>query len=209
MVSAAMIARFSQMAGRLAAISVADVSGSPLSRARRAAYPCGIRDGAPPRTTREGHRPTSRSEDPQRRAPLDATAHAPGQRLLQRSRSARGAGEDLVGRLGLRRPRPRTWPNPGDYMCATSPANRCSSSATSRRTPRLLQRLQPPRHEVPRRHRRHAERAQAFMCPYHAWTFDLNGQLIGTPNVKEDEYFDRSDTRSTRSRWTTTPDSSS
>jgi Rieske 2Fe-2S family protein len=33
---------------------------------------------------------------------------------------------------------------------------------------------------------------KAFRCPYHAWTYDLNGQLIGTPNVKEDEYFDRS-----------------
>jgi glycine betaine catabolism A len=33
---------------------------------------------------------------------------------------------------------------------------------------------------------------KAFRCPYHAWTFDLNGRLIGTPNVKEDERFDRS-----------------
>ena len=32
---------------------------------------------------------------------------------------------------------------------------------------------------------------KAFVCPYHAWTFDLNGQLIGSPNVKEDEHFDR------------------
>ena len=32
---------------------------------------------------------------------------------------------------------------------------------------------------------------KAFVCPYHAWTFDLNGRLIGTPNVREDEYFDR------------------
>ena len=32
---------------------------------------------------------------------------------------------------------------------------------------------------------------KAFRCPYHAWTFDLNGRLLGTPNVKEDERFDR------------------
>jgi Rieske 2Fe-2S family protein len=32
---------------------------------------------------------------------------------------------------------------------------------------------------------------KAFRCPYHAWTYDLNGRLIGTPNVKEDEFFDR------------------
>jgi glycine betaine catabolism A len=34
---------------------------------------------------------------------------------------------------------------------------------------------------------------KAFVCPYHAWTYDLNGRLIGTPNVKEDEHFDRSE----------------
>ena len=34
---------------------------------------------------------------------------------------------------------------------------------------------------------------KAFVCPYHAWTFDLNGRLIGSPNVREDEHFDRSD----------------
>ncbi len=33
---------------------------------------------------------------------------------------------------------------------------------------------------------------KAFVCPYHGWTYDLNGRLIGTPNVKEDELFDRS-----------------
>jgi glycine betaine catabolism A len=33
---------------------------------------------------------------------------------------------------------------------------------------------------------------KAFRCPYHAWTYDLNGQLLGTPNVKGDEFFDRS-----------------
>jgi Rieske 2Fe-2S family protein len=32
---------------------------------------------------------------------------------------------------------------------------------------------------------------KAFRCPYHAWTYDLNGRLLGTPNVKEDEFFDR------------------
>jgi Rieske 2Fe-2S family protein len=33
---------------------------------------------------------------------------------------------------------------------------------------------------------------KAFKCPYHAWTYDLNGRLLGTPNVHEDEWFDRS-----------------
>jgi Rieske 2Fe-2S family protein len=34
---------------------------------------------------------------------------------------------------------------------------------------------------------------RAFKCPYHAWVFDLDGQLIGTPNVDEDEGFERGD----------------
>jgi Rieske 2Fe-2S family protein len=34
---------------------------------------------------------------------------------------------------------------------------------------------------------------KAFVCPYHAWAYDLNGRLIGSPNVKEGELFDRAD----------------
>ncbi len=34
---------------------------------------------------------------------------------------------------------------------------------------------------------------KAFKCPYHAWTYDLDGQLIASPNVHEDESFDRAD----------------
>ncbi|HLX34890.1 MAG TPA: aromatic ring-hydroxylating dioxygenase subunit alpha [Candidatus Limnocylindrales bacterium] len=37
----------------------------------------------------------------------------------------------------------------------------------------------------------HASRA--IKCPYHAWSFDLDGRLIGTPNVHEDEAFDRAE----------------
>ena len=33
--------------------------------------------------------------------------------------------------------------------------------------------------------------SKAFKCPYHAWSYDLDGQLVGTPNVHEDEQFDR------------------
>ena len=33
---------------------------------------------------------------------------------------------------------------------------------------------------------------KAFTCPYHGWVYDLDGRLIGTPNVKENERFDRS-----------------
>ena len=33
---------------------------------------------------------------------------------------------------------------------------------------------------------------KVFVCPYHSWSYDLNGCLVGSPNVKEDEAFDRS-----------------
>jgi Rieske 2Fe-2S family protein len=34
---------------------------------------------------------------------------------------------------------------------------------------------------------------KAFKCPYHAWSYDLDGRLLATPNVHEDELFDRAD----------------
>jgi Rieske 2Fe-2S family protein len=30
-------------------------------------------------------------------------------------------------------------------------------------------------------------------CPYHAWTYSLRGELVGTPNVHDVEGFDRAD----------------
>ena len=33
--------------------------------------------------------------------------------------------------------------------------------------------------------------SKVFKCPYHAWSYDLDGRLVGTPNVDEDEGFDR------------------
>jgi Rieske 2Fe-2S family protein len=34
---------------------------------------------------------------------------------------------------------------------------------------------------------------KVFKCPYHAWSYDLEGRLVGTPNVHEDERFERAD----------------
>ena len=34
---------------------------------------------------------------------------------------------------------------------------------------------------------------KVFKCRYHAWSYDLDGQLVGTPNVDEDEQFLRDD----------------
>jgi glycine betaine catabolism A len=34
---------------------------------------------------------------------------------------------------------------------------------------------------------------KALKCPYHAWSYDLDGGLLATPNVHEDEEFERAD----------------
>ena len=34
--------------------------------------------------------------------------------------------------------------------------------------------------------------SKVIKCPYHAWSYDLDGRLVGTPNVDEDEGFERS-----------------
>ena len=34
---------------------------------------------------------------------------------------------------------------------------------------------------------------KAVKCPYHSWSYDFDGRLIGTPNVHEDEAFERAD----------------
>lgn len=35
-------------------------------------------------------------------------------------------------------------------------------------------------------------KSSVIKCPYHAWTYDTDGVLVGSPNVREDEGFDRS-----------------
>jgi glycine betaine catabolism A len=37
------------------------------------------------------------------------------------------------------------------------------------------------------------ELGKALKCPYHAWSYDLDGRLLATPNVHEDEQFERED----------------
>jgi Rieske 2Fe-2S family protein len=36
---------------------------------------------------------------------------------------------------------------------------------------------------------------KAIKCPYHAWSYDFDGRLLATPNVQEDEQFERGDYR--------------
>jgi Rieske 2Fe-2S family protein len=34
---------------------------------------------------------------------------------------------------------------------------------------------------------------KTLKCPYHAWSYDFDGRVLATPNVHEDEFFERSD----------------
>ena len=35
--------------------------------------------------------------------------------------------------------------------------------------------------------------AGSIQCPYHAWTYDLDGRLIGAPHMDEVPHFDKAD----------------
>ena len=83
-------------------------------------------------------------------------------------------------------------PGPGDYLVRDLAGesvvvvrNRAGRAA------RLLQRVRPPRHEAPRRRTRLRSRRQGLQVPVHAWSYDLDGRLVATPNVDEDELFER------------------
>ena len=95
-----------------------------------------------------------------------------------------------MGRLGLRRQgRGRAESR---RLPRARPGRRVDLHHAERggRAARVLQRLQPPRHAV--RGRAGWPRARkVFVCPYHSWSYDLNGCLVGSPNVQEDETFDR------------------
>jgi len=41
-------------------------------------------------------------------------------------------------------------------------------------------------------------KSNVIKCPYHAWTYTLEGECVGTPNVHEEEGFDRSTVSLTR-----------
>ena len=164
-----------------------------LSRARREAYPCGIRDrafAAPRGATAHADRPAP-AEHPRRPRALDAPAHAPGERLLQPRGLGRGAGETWWGDwvcVG----RDEDVAGSGDYMTRDIAGE--SIFITRNEQGELHAFYNVCSHRGTKfvddgsGHTR-----RAFKCPYHAWTYDLDGQLIGTPNVKEDEYFDRSE----------------
>ena len=169
---------------------------TPGPRRRAVAYPCAPGYG--------GRTDARAGDDQGATRPLEAASHAERERLHGSGGLGGGARADLVGRLGRASAAPRRSPNPGDYLvrdlagesifvtrnaeASSTASTTCaategrSSSTTSRR----------------------GQRAQGVRVPVPRLDLRPERRLIGTPNVKEDELFDRGRaTRCTASRSTT------
>ena len=81
---------------------------------------------------------------------------------------------------------------PGDYMvrpdCRRIDHRR---PRAGRRHPRLLQRLPSSRYAPLRR--RAGRFGDDIRCPYHAWTYGIDGHLVGAPHMQDVEGFDQAD----------------
>ena len=62
----------------------------------------------------------------------------------------------------------------------------------ARRGPRVPQRLPPSRHAASATEAT-GQFAGSIQCPYHAWTYDLDGRLIGAPHMDEVPHFRKAD----------------
>ena len=97
-------------------------------------------------------------------------------RLVLHRPRGRGPG---AGRL----PRPRRRRRVGVRRSATATAS-CGRSTTSAPT---------AARSSSTTSRPAASLGKALKCPYHAWSYDFDGRLLATPNVHEDEQFERAD----------------
>ena len=127
-------------------------------------------------------------------AGLDARPTLAGADYTSDGGLRRGARADLVRPLGLHRAGRGGRGSRATTSSATSPASRSSSRATATGELRAFYNVcahrgtkllddEPACGHV----------SKVFKCPYHAWSYDLDGRLVGTPNVDEDEGFERAD----------------
>ena len=81
---------------------------------------------------------------------------------------------------------------PGQYFVRERERPTTSSSrATPRASPRVPQRLPPSRHALCTEAT--GQFAGSIQCPYHAWTYDLDGRLLGAPHMNEVPHFTKAD----------------
>ena len=91
-----------------------------------------------------------------------------------------------AGRADRARPRRRVHPP------RRRRRERADRARRRRRDSRVPQRLPPSRHAALHRGARHAF-SGSIQCPYHAWTYGLDGRLLAAPQMDEVDGFDRSE----------------
>jgi phenylpropionate dioxygenase-like ring-hydroxylating dioxygenase large terminal subunit len=88
-------------------------------------------------------------------------------------------------------------PNPGDYFNITLLNEPMVVVCGKDGKVRVLSRVCPHRAMdiIPQVHEDSAKgNRHSFVCPYHNWSFDLNGQLVGAPEMHKSEGFKRKET---------------
>lgn len=80
-------------------------------------------------------------------------------------------------------------PNPGDYVTTDIPG--LPIATIRNEANEIVSFSNICRHRLMRLLDGRGNRPRAIACPYHAWTYDLNGQLIGAPHMERTEGFDR------------------
>ena len=106
-----------------------------------------------------------------------------------------GTGAGAARRVVLRRPAvPDLGDGPSGWPCSTSPGRACWSPGTPRApcarsstSAATAGRRSCPSTRTPRR-RRPATSA-SLRCPYHSWTYDLDGRLLRAPHTEDVEDF--------------------
>ena len=88
-------------------------------------------------------------------------------------------------------------PRPGDYVCRDLLDERLVVTRDESGTIHVLSRVCLHRWTQIVSGHGHAER---LVCPFHSWTYALDGRLIGAPVTREEEGFELSDCRLPRFR---------
>ena len=113
--------------------------------------------------------------------------------LLHRAAALRTRARRAVRTNVVLRGRVEEVERPGQFVLRELAGRQHHHHAQLHRTgARVPQRLPPSRHAAV-----HGDRPDAFagsiQCPYHAWTYDLDGRLIGAPHMDEVPHFRKED----------------
>ena len=113
----------------------------------------------------------------------DGEDDAAGEVLHRSRRCSRASRSASSATCGWRRPRARTSPRRATTCCATSPARACivtrdETAAASGRSTTSAGIVALGSAPTPK-----GQFAGRIQCPYHAWTYGLDGQLVAAPHM--------------------------